>query len=199
MTLAKDGYTKEIAVPSKMYTAPSEAYPLAGKRISLKDCFQLAGIKTTMMNRAWSVLHPPEKESAEFVKLLVQLGAVIVGKTKMCSFASGEEPPDEWIEFQCPFNPRADGAMTPSGSTTGGAAALAGYEWLDASVGIDCRFAMKSRPHRLILWCSHWEYHSSRPTQRPLRPSTHDGHVALGWHPYRQLVRFTLCSSYRVE
>lgn len=137
VTMAMDGFTKDIAVPSRMYTAATEAQPLAGKRISIKDCIRLAGVKTTQMNRAWCQLYGPEQQSADYVTRLLDLGAVIVGKTKMCSFASGEEPPDEWVEFQCPFNPRGDGAMTPSGSTTGGAVALAGYEWLDCSIGTD--------------------------------------------------------------
>ena len=90
-----------------------------------------------MMNRAWTELYGPTSETADLIEKLLNMGAVIVGKTKMCSFASAEEPTDQWIDFHCPFNPRGDKYQSPSGSTTGGAAALAGYSWLDHSIGTD--------------------------------------------------------------
>ena len=83
MTVSRDGFTRDIAVPSRMYPAPTAAQPLAGKRISIKDCMRLAGVKTTQMNRAWCQLYGPEEKSAEYVTRLLDLGAVVVGKTKM--------------------------------------------------------------------------------------------------------------------
>ncbi|MCJ1461355.1 hypothetical protein MMC28_011737 [Mycoblastus sanguinarius] len=89
------------------------------------------------MNRAYTELYEPKKESATEVQKLIDLGAVIVGKTKMSAFASAEEPTDQWIDYHCPWNPRGDTYQSPSGSTNGGAASLAGYDWLDFSVGTD--------------------------------------------------------------
>jgi Asp-tRNA(Asn)/Glu-tRNA(Gln) amidotransferase A subunit family amidase len=120
-----------------LYTPQKKNKPLSGLRISLKDNIRLAGIKTTMMNRAYTELYPPETQSAFIASKLAELGAVIVGKTKMCAFASAEEPTDQWVDYHCPWNPRGDFYQSPTGSTTGGGASLAGYEWLDFSIGTD--------------------------------------------------------------
>lgn len=50
------------------------------------------------MNRAYNELYPPRTSSADYVTKLIQLGAIIVGKTKMSAFASVEEPTDQWVE-----------------------------------------------------------------------------------------------------
>lgn len=132
-----DGLWRQVVVPSRLYSPATEHKPLAGKRISVKDNFKVAGVKTTQNNRAWLSLYGPERETASVIQDLISLGAVIVGKTKMCAFASSEEATDQWIDFHAPFNPRADGYQTPSGSTTGGGASLATYDWLDFSIGTD--------------------------------------------------------------
>lgn len=106
-------------------------------RISVKDNFRLKGIKTTQSNRAFVDTYEAEKETAVYLEKLIKLGAVIVGKTKLSAFASSEEATDQWIDFHPPFNPRADGYQSPSGSTSGGATCVAGYDWLDFSVGTD--------------------------------------------------------------
>lgn len=124
-------------MPSRLYTSPSKENPLAGARISIKDNYDLKGIRTTMMNRAYNKLYLPRTSSADYVKILLQLGAVIVGNTKMSAFASAEEPTDQWIGYHCPFNPRGDMYQTPSCSSTGAGASLAGYPWLDHSIGSD--------------------------------------------------------------
>ncbi|KAF5255207.1 hypothetical protein FANTH_133 [Fusarium anthophilum] len=55
----------------------------------------------------------------------------------MTSFASPEEPTDQWVDFHCPANPRGDGYQSPSSSSTGAATSLAGYDWLDFSIAGD--------------------------------------------------------------
>ena len=143
--MAPDGVYKSAAVPSRLYAMTSQEKPLAGMRITIKDNFALAGIKSTMTNRAYTELYGPKKESAVQVQKLLDLGAVIVGKTKMSAFASAEEPTDQWIDYHCPFNPRGDMYQSPSGSTNGGAAALAGYHWLDFSIGTDSMSHWRTR------------------------------------------------------
>ena len=64
-----------------MYSKQSAAKPLAGMRVNLKDNFRVAGIKTTMTSRAFTELYTAEKESAEVVTRLVELGAIVVGKS----------------------------------------------------------------------------------------------------------------------
>lgn len=93
-----------------------------------------------MMSLAYTQLYRPEDHSAHYVQKLISLGAVIVGKTKMTAFASADEPTDMWIDYHCPLNPRGDRYQSPSGSSTGAAASLAGYEWLDYSMGADSKF-----------------------------------------------------------
>ncbi|KAI4220314.1 MAG: hypothetical protein L6R36_007711, partial [Xanthoria steineri] len=134
--LDQEGLWKSIAVPSRLYAQKSRKHPLAGARISVKDNFKLAGIKTTMTNRAFTQLYPAEIETAEYVETLLRLGAIIVGKSKMCSFAAGENPGD-WIDSHCPVNPRGDQYQSPGSSIAGGGASLAGYSWLDYSIGTD--------------------------------------------------------------
>lgn len=105
--------------------------------MGIKDIFRLEGTQTTMMSRPWIELYGPDEQSADYTKKLIKLGAVIVGKTKMTSFASPEEPTDQWVDFHCSFNPRGDGYQSPSSSSTGAATSLAGYEWLDFSIAGD--------------------------------------------------------------
>lgn len=126
-----------IAVPSRMYQCPSQKQPLEGKRVSVKDNIDLAGVKTTLMNKAFAEFSDVAGDNAAYIHKLETLGAVIVGKTKLCSFAGSDEPTDQWVDYHCPFNPRGDLYQSPSGSTTGGGVALAGYPWLDYSIGTD--------------------------------------------------------------
>ncbi|CAG8981416.1 hypothetical protein HYALB_00013919 [Hymenoscyphus albidus] len=83
------------------------------------------------------IYYPERTSSADYVVKLIELGATIVGKTKMSAFASAEEPTDQWIDYHCPFNPRGDMYQTPSFSSAGAGASLAGYPWLDHSIGSD--------------------------------------------------------------
>ena len=41
------------------------------------------------------------------------------------------------FDYIAPFNPRGDGFQKPSSSSTGSAAACAGYDWLDFTIGTD--------------------------------------------------------------
>ena len=104
---------RNIAVPSRIYAKPSTEMPLAGLRISVKDNYQIAGIRSTMTSRAFAELYGPDLVTAHYVTKLVSLGAIIVDKTRMAAFAAGEEPTDQYIDFHCPFNPRADAYQKP--------------------------------------------------------------------------------------
>ncbi|KAH8759977.1 amidase signature domain-containing protein [Diaporthe sp. PMI_573] len=55
----------------------------------------------------------------------------------MTQFASSDEPTDQWIDFHCYVNPRGDKYQSPSGSSSGAAASLACYHWLDFSIAGD--------------------------------------------------------------
>ena len=117
-SIGPNGSGMSVAVPSRLYHRPCPSKPLAGVRIGIKDNFKLAGTKSAVGNRAFLNTYDEDEETAAFIKTLIDLGAIIVGKTKMTAFASGEKPID-WFDFQCPFNPRGDGYQDPSSSSSG--------------------------------------------------------------------------------
>ena len=128
--------TLEIAVPSRLKFQRQPHLPMAGLRIAVKDNFDLQGTKTSLCSRAYCDTYPPKRESAPCIQRLIDSGAVIVGKTKLTSFATWEEP-TESIDYQAPWNPRADGFLSAGGSSNGSGAAIGAYDWLDIAIGSD--------------------------------------------------------------
>ncbi|KAF3109636.1 hypothetical protein TWF103_005011 [Orbilia oligospora] len=135
---SEDGFarphTELIPVPSRLYT--NSSLPLSSKRIAVKDIIDIRNLPTSASSKAYAQYHGSSKSTAKAIQHLISLGAVIIGKTKTTQFANGETAGD-WIDFQCPFNPRADGYLDPAGSSTGSAVAVAGYDWVDFAVGTD--------------------------------------------------------------
>lgn len=129
--------TPAIAVPSRLYFHKTEELPLSGVRISVKDNMHLAGIITTLGSRSYTELYGTQDNTSEYIDLLIQRGAVIVGKTKLSAWAGSEIPPDQCIDYFPPWNPRGDGYQGPSGSSSGAGASAAGYPWLDVSLCTD--------------------------------------------------------------
>jgi len=102
----------------------------------VKDNFQFQGIKMSACNRAYYELYPPASRTAAAIQILYDAGAIIVGTTKLASFAATEEPL-ECVDWQAPWNPRADGYQSPAGSSSGSGAAIAAYSFLDIAIGSD--------------------------------------------------------------
>jgi len=128
-----------IPVPSRLYfDSPSPKLPLSGKRFAVKDVYDMKGTPTSASCRDYQSFIGKADATAEMVQRLTRAGAIIVGKTKTAQFACGENAPD-WVDYSCPFNPRGDGYLDPDGSSTGSAAGLASYEWLDYSIGTDSK------------------------------------------------------------
>ena len=125
-----------IAVPSRFHSKKTNRKPLAGWRIAVKDIFEIKGIHTSLCNWAYWSLHPPATATAGCIRRLLEAGASVVGTTKLASFAATEEPL-ECIDFQAPWNPRADGHQSPAGSSSGSGVAVASYPWLDIAIGSD--------------------------------------------------------------
>src|SRR5690349_9360403 len=95
--------------------------PLAGRIVSIKDLFDVAGEPTTAGSIALRDA-PPARQDAPAIARLRAAGAVIVGKTNMTEFAYsgiGMNP-----HYGTPGNP-FDRARIPGGSTSGGAVAVA--------------------------------------------------------------------------
>jgi hypothetical protein len=139
ITVMHDGKMM-VPVPSRLHSFKSEDKPLNGLRFTLKDIIDLEGIKTTAQSRAYAKTYDSAKATAPSVERLLQLGAVVIGKTKGTQFASSDQPTGDWVDYHCPWNPRGDGYLSPRGSSTGPSVAVAGYDWVDFSVGTDSKF-----------------------------------------------------------
>ncbi|KAF4120638.1 Asp-tRNAAsn/Glu-tRNAGln amidotransferase A subunit or related amidase [Geosmithia morbida] len=141
-SLSLNGLFKSIPVPSRLYSpTPSKEKPLSGQRFSIPDVMILKGVQTTVSSRAWTALYPPLiGKTASYAQKLIDLGAVIVGKTKISQFASGQQ----WVDVKAPWNPAGDGYQDPSGSSAGAAMAAAAYGWLETAVGEDSIGGLRS-------------------------------------------------------
>ncbi|KAL8791632.1 MAG: hypothetical protein Q9195_005781 [Heterodermia aff. obscurata] len=139
-TYGGEGDCRLVAVSSRLRYRASRSLPLAGVRVVVKDNFHIAGLKTSLCNRAYYELYPPQETTAECIQTLIDAGASILGKAKLNSFGVWEEP-TEYIDYQAPWNPRADGYQSPGGSSTGSGAAIAAYDWLDIGIGSDSKTA----------------------------------------------------------
>ena len=133
----------EIAVPSRLRSDASTRLPMSGIRVAVKDNFDLKDTKTSLCSRPYLQTYPKKLKSAPCIQRLVDLGASIIGKTKLCSFAQWEEP-TESIGYTSPWSPRADGFQSSGGSSNGSGAAIGAYEWLDIAIGSDSKMRPKS-------------------------------------------------------
>lgn len=126
----------KIKVSSRLYADKSSLGPLSGLRVAVKDCFDIEGVKTSLCNKAYLDVYPERTRTASAVYSIMANGASVVGKTKLNSLISKEDP-TEAVDFSAPFNPRGDGYQSPAGSSSGSAAAIASYDWLDVAIGTD--------------------------------------------------------------
>ncbi|KAI8662232.1 Amidase domain-containing protein [Fusarium sp. Ph1] len=129
------GDSQAIPVPSRLYhPRPSPRKPLSGIRVSISDTVSLKGTHTTFSSRAWKSLYKnPSDFTAEYARKLLDLGAVLVGKTKTSQFGTGAE----WVDEQAPWSARGDGYERLKGGSVGATAAPIGHEWLQHSIGVD--------------------------------------------------------------
>lgn len=90
---------------------------MSGIRVAVKDNFDLEDTETSLCRRLYLQTYPKKLNSAPCIQRLVDLGASIVGKTKLCSFAQWKEP-TESIEYISPWSPRADEFQSAGGVAT---------------------------------------------------------------------------------
>ena len=93
--------------------------PLHGLPVGIKDVTPVAGLRTTFGSPLYADYVP--KEDALVVSRLREAGAIIIGKTNCPEFAAGGNTFND--VFGCTRNPW-DPALSPGGSTGGGAAGL---------------------------------------------------------------------------
>jgi aspartyl-tRNA(Asn)/glutamyl-tRNA(Gln) amidotransferase subunit A len=102
-------------------SSPGEEPPLFGLPISLKDCFDLEGFRTTAGTRFYAEKNQIAREDSVVAKRLRTQGAIITGKTNLHPLAygiTGENP-----DFGDCLQPANDNLLT-GGSTSGGAASV---------------------------------------------------------------------------
>ena len=101
-------------------------------RIAITDPISLSGVDKTLSSKAYSEIYPSaDASTSEFASKLVELGAIIVGKTKSSQFLSGRS----WVDEEKPFNPRGDGYQNPAVNAAGAGSVLGGYTWLQEVIG----------------------------------------------------------------
>lgn len=130
-------HTLTIAVPSRLRYKFSPEKPLGGMRVGVKDVLGLKGVRTGNGNRAYAQCYPPSRYNTGFIEEMIEQGAIFVGKTKTAEFAGTQEVVADWVDYSYPFNPRGDLYIRATGSSTGSAAAIATYPWLDVALGTD--------------------------------------------------------------
>ncbi|KAF2458735.1 amidase family protein [Lineolata rhizophorae] len=130
-----------IPVPSRIYYWDDDR-PLAGQRVGIKDLYDIKGLITSGGSQAWAHIVDPAEDHAPSVQQIIDLGGVPVGKQKLAQFASGANPWD-WYDEHYPFNPRGDGWLTCSASSSGGGCSIAAYDWLDYAIGSDTGSSMR--------------------------------------------------------
>lgn len=130
-----------VAVKSRLSLRADASDSLEKYRVAVKDAFDLRGVKTSLCSKAYHSLSPPATSNAAAIADLIERGVQVLGKTKLSSFLSREEP-SEAVDYQTAWNPRGDGYQGPGGSSSGSAAAVAAYDWLDIGIGTDSEFAL---------------------------------------------------------
>ncbi|KAK3072590.1 hypothetical protein LTR53_006544 [Teratosphaeriaceae sp. CCFEE 6253] len=130
-----------IPVPSRLYYL-NDPRALAGQRVAIKDLFDMKGLITSGGSQAWAYISEPANATAPSIQRILDLGGVLVGKYKLAQFASGANPWD-WQDEHYPFNPRGDGWLTCSASSSGGGCSISAYDWLDYAIGSDTGSSMR--------------------------------------------------------
>lgn len=113
----------------------------------------------TVGSRSFTRLYGPQVETAALVRMMIDLGAVIIGKTKLGAYAGSEVPPEKCIDYFPPWNPRGDGYQGPSGSSSGAGSTVASYDWVDIALGTDSERTVPSKYKK-----SSTEFHSNTGT-----------------------------------
>ena len=109
----------------------TDAGPLAGRTVLVKDLIDTAGIRTTYGSRVYAD-HVPTRH-ATVVERVLDAGAVVVGKANLAEFAWSVLGANEW--YGTVHNPARPGRTT-GGSSSGNAAAVAGG-LCDLGIGTD--------------------------------------------------------------
>jgi aspartyl-tRNA(Asn)/glutamyl-tRNA(Gln) amidotransferase subunit A len=116
----RDWTLREAERVERNFSQP-EKPPLFGLPVSLKDCFDLEGFKTTAGTRFYSERNQPATADSAVAARLREQGAVITGKTHLHPLAYGIT--GENRDFGDCTQP-GDASLLTGGSSSGGAASV---------------------------------------------------------------------------
>ncbi len=123
LVLLHDSARQTAGAMETLFQAGVDLGPLQGVPVSVKDLIRMRGTRTTAGSRVL-LQEPPDQKDAVVVQRLRAAGAVMIGKTNLHEFASGDPEPDG--PFGLVQNPRRIGYYPGSSSSGAGAAAAAG-------------------------------------------------------------------------
>jgi aspartyl-tRNA(Asn)/glutamyl-tRNA(Gln) amidotransferase subunit A len=123
LLILRDSAIQASQAMENLFQAGIDLGPLQGVPISVKDIIRLQGTVTTAASRVL-LQEPPDQRDAGIVQLLRAAGAIIIGKTNLHEFATGD--PDPAGPFGLVQNPRRIGYHPGSSSSGAGAATAAG-------------------------------------------------------------------------
>ncbi len=123
LLILRDSALKAARAMENLFKAGIDLGPLQGVPVSIKDIIRIRGTVTTAASRVL-LQEPPDQEDAAIVRSLRAAGAVIIGKTNLHEFATGD--PDPAGPFGLVQNPRRVGYHPGSSSSGAGAATAAG-------------------------------------------------------------------------
>lgn len=121
LVLLHDSAIQAGRAAEALFRAGIDLGPLQGLPVSVKDLIRVKGIRTTAGSRVL-LGEPPDQSDAVVVQRFRAAGAIIIGKTNLHEFASGD--PDPTGPFGLVQNPRRVGYY-PGGSSSGAGAAVA--------------------------------------------------------------------------
>jgi aspartyl-tRNA(Asn)/glutamyl-tRNA(Gln) amidotransferase subunit A len=120
LALDREWTLREASRAEQAFRA-AEKPPLFGLPVSLKDCFDLAGFKTTAGTKFYADKNQNAAADSAVAERLREQGAVIIGKTHLHPLAYGIT--GENRDFGDCVQPR-DASLLTGGSTSGGAASV---------------------------------------------------------------------------
>lgn len=121
---------------------------LAGLALAVKDVFDVSGMRMGAGNPVWLEHSTPASHTATAVQLLLEQGALWVGKKvtdELTYSLSGMNR-----HYGAPKNPAAPGRMT-GGSSSGSAAVVAAH-YADIALGTDCGGSIRLPASYCGLW-----------------------------------------------
>src|ERR671914_973987 len=122
--------------------------PLSDLTFAAKDIFDIAGYVTGGGNPDWKATHGPAAQTAWAVRVLVEAGATMVGKTLTDEITRGIF--GENAHYGTPVNPRAPDRV-PGGSSSGSAAAVA-QGIADFALGTDTGGSVRVPANNCGIW-----------------------------------------------